>query len=414
MKLFFNIFLVITSYFSFSTSYSQTCPKVFFNNITFGDSCAYNENTFNLAICYQGIPSGTTIVLDSIHWDFDDGTEFTGNNLSAYHFFNTSGIFHVSAEVFFTVNGISCSTFAFYYSNLGNPYFYTTSGGIQNPQNYCNLTNFATVPYYERYISALNVSLYTNPVGPFYPNSQVGIQSDLTGTNPISVTYSLYIDGVNVVPASTQYPGVGVDLIAPAAYSIGQHVVELITDDSKLRSCPSIATLVFEVLDIDTSCHECFTFKPEPGKRYWISAWVKENVGQVLTYANGKVEVQFVGSGAGALTLSPEGAIIDGWQRVAGEFVVPSGTTEININLKNISSSAQVYFDDIRVHPFNGSMKSYVNDPETFWLTAELDDNNYATFYEYDKEGKLIRIKKETERGIVTIQEGRSSNPKTN
>ena len=59
-------------------------------------------------------------------------------------------------------------------------------------------------------------------------------------------------------------------------------------------------------------------------------------------------------------------------------------------------------------------MKSYVNDPETFWLTAELDDNNYATFYEYDKEGKLIRIKKETSRGIVTIKENRSSNPKQN
>jgi hypothetical protein len=53
-------------------------------------------------------------------------------------------------------------------------------------------------------------------------------------------------------------------------------------------------------------------------------------------------------------------------------------------------------------------MKSYVYDGETFWLTSELDDNNYATFYEYDQEGGLIRIKKETARGIVTIQDTRS------
>ena len=58
-------------------------------------------------------------------------------------------------------------------------------------------------------------------------------------------------------------------------------------------------------------------------------------------------------------------------------------------------------------------MKSYVYDPITLWLTAELDDNNYATFYEYDQEGQLIRIKKETARGIMTIQESRSSNPKS-
>ena len=38
---------------------------------------------------------------------------------------------------------------------------------------------------------------------------------------------------------------------------------------------------------------------------------------------------------------------------------------------------------------------------------AQLDDANYATYYEYDQEGNLIRIKKETEMGIVTLQENR-------
>jgi hypothetical protein len=39
---------------------------------------------------------------------------------------------------------------------------------------------------------------------------------------------------------------------------------------------------------------------------------------------------------------------------------------------------------------------------------AELDDRNYATFYEYDEEGTLVRVKKETEKGIYTIKESRS------
>ncbi|NRA12676.1 MAG: hypothetical protein HRT57_12035, partial [Crocinitomicaceae bacterium] len=108
------------------------------------------------------------------------------------------------------------------------------------------------------------------------------------------------------------------------------------------------------------------------------------------------------------------GEIIEGWQRIVGSFEIPLNTTDLNIHLKNDHQSIDAFFDDIRIHPFNASMKSYVYDPETYWLTAELDDNNYATFYEYDKEGQLIRIKKETARGIMTIQESRSSNPKEN
>jgi hypothetical protein len=36
---------------------------------------------------------------------------------------------------------------------------------------------------------------------------------------------------------------------------------------------------------------------------------------------------------------------------------------------------------------------------------AELDERNYATYYEYNEEGQLMRIKKETEKGVMTIQE---------
>ena len=32
---------------------------------------------------------------------------------------------------------------------------------------------------------------------------------------------------------------------------------------------------------------------------------------------------------------------------------------------------------------------------------AELDERHFATFYEYDNEGRLVRVKKETERGTA-------------
>jgi hypothetical protein len=104
--------------------------------------------------------------------------------------------------------------------------------------------------------------------------------------------------------------------------------------------------------------------------------------------------------------------LIDGWQRIEEKFTVPVSATQIIIELVNTSNSADVHFDDIRVHPFNGSMKSFVYDPVNLRLMAELDENNYATMYEYDEEGKLIRVKKETERGIMTIKESRQNSSK--
>jgi len=71
-----------------------------------------------------------------------------------------------------------------------------------------------------------------------------------------------------------------------------------------------------------------------------------------------------------------------------------------------------VYIDDIRMYPKNGSVKSFAYNPINQKLMATLDENNIATFYEYDQEGNLIRTKKETERGIMTINESRSSKTK--
>jgi len=70
--------------------------------------------------------------------------------------------------------------------------------------------------------------------------------------------------------------------------------------------------------------------------------------------------------------------------------------------------SSTSYFDDIRIHPYDGNMKSFAYDYRTSRLMAVLDENNYATFFEYDDEGQLLRNKKETEKGIVTLKETRS------
>ncbi len=158
-------------------------------------------------------------------------------------------------------------------------------------------------------------------------------------------------------------------------------------------------------------CTECVTsFSPSPGK-YIVSAWVKEKVTSytVKTYQNSFLKLGFTGNNS-IQTLYPSGQIIDGWQRIEQTIQVPSNATGINIEL--ITTAQEAFFDDIRFFPVDGSMMSYVYDPLSLRLMAELDERNYATLYEYDEEGKLIRVKKETEKGIMTIQENRDNNSK--
>ncbi len=141
------------------------------------------------------------------------------------------------------------------------------------------------------------------------------------------------------------------------------------------------------------------------GKKMILSAWVKEaQLCKTPGYENNNIGIYFDGSHNA--TFTPTGNIIEGWQRYEAEFIVPPTAQNFAISLK--SSSGSVYFDDIRMHPFNANEKSFVYNSTNMRLMAELDENNYASFYEYDDEGTLTRVKKETQRGIKTIQETKS------
>lgn len=150
------------------------------------------------------------------------------------------------------------------------------------------------------------------------------------------------------------------------------------------------------------------TFSPIAGTKMILSAWVKENQPCVNgSYNASSIDVSFIGNGL-TFQFKPKGNVIEGWQRIEDTLSIPTTATAITIKLRSLSS-AEVNFDDIRLHPFNALMKSYVYDPVSLRLMAELDENNFASFYEYDDDGTLSRIKKETERGVKTIQETRSA-----
>jgi hypothetical protein len=191
----------------------------------------------------------------------------------------------------------------------------------------------------------------------------------------------------------------------------GTYLISGIVTNDTAGTCTAIGdSITINVRDCNSpECIDCISsFAPIPGKKYLVSAWVKED-GAALsktsyTYPSiivSSPSVSFISS-----SFTPQGNIIDGWQRIESTFIIPIAATDLEIELN--CSTGDCFFDDIRVLPFDGSLKSYVYDPLSMKLVAELDERNYATLYEYDEEGKLIRVKKETEKGIMTIKESRS------
>ncbi len=152
-------------------------------------------------------------------------------------------------------------------------------------------------------------------------------------------------------------------------------------------------------------------FSPTYGSKVIVSAWVRmdgndcntapalDSVIRLTNHQTWNSQVHYF--------LRKTGVRIEGWQRY--ETVI----TLLNAAELSITAIApderNIFVDDIRVQPFNSAMKSYAYNPINLQLMAEQDENNYATFYEYDDDGTLIRVKKETERGVMTIKESRSA-----
>lgn len=139
-------------------------------------------------------------------------------------------------------------------------------------------------------------------------------------------------------------------------------------------------------------------FNPNPGD-YIFGAWVK----QTGTGATVKVIVGTGGS-ASTYTAVKTGPVIEGWQRVEGTCTIPTAPIQVSLKLEN-GSSADAYFDDFRLHPFMSDMSTVVYDPASLIPLATHDQNNYTTFYNYDENLQLVRIKVETIEGIKTVSE---------
>lgn len=152
-------------------------------------------------------------------------------------------------------------------------------------------------------------------------------------------------------------------------------------------------------------------FSPLPGD-YLISAWVQTSsrpgsLPDLVPDAGPRIKIT---TGGLQTEFEPSGIATDGWQRIWGEFSVSETAGSIDVQL--ISGDVVAWFDDIRIHPFDAQMDTYVYDSIDLRFRASLDTHNYSTFYDYDEEGALSRVKQETVEGTMTIKEASRGAPK--
>ncbi len=447
------------------SSLPNPCTNITLNTYVLIPTLEYVEVVFdygdgNMSSIFS-ISGSSAMVFTSSHSYTATGTYTATMSLDG------PGVCHSTATCTFNVMCSSCPT----YSNLSTGFNraanapFVGNDGNYDPYWYVvkkqQLTNFTYLPIpgtETYYSSTLAYDIFSYPGSHNFSGVQyISMNPDPLSveTDPNVITYRTYFNLPNPLPVSKTYSVAlsmycddaiyevtvnGHDIKAPGyvadgnSYSgnpltisanshdnpfflPGSNYIDISVSDAALVATQLSANVMLyecEALSLpSTYCEDCIgSFSPIPGKKYLISGWVKEgSAAQSKTsYTYPSLTVKYPSLTDSSGPFFGSGDIIDGWQRIEGEFLIPALATDLNIKL--LCTSGDCYFDDIRVFPFDGSMKSYVYDPVTMRLSAELDERNYATLYEYDEEGKLVRVKKETQKGIMTIKENRNNTQK--
>lgn len=100
------------------------------------------------------------------------------------------------------------------------------------------------------------------------------------------------------------------------------------------------------------------------------------------------------------------------WKLIEAIYPCSNIAGETVVFTVEYSGALPVYVDDVRMQPYNAEMATYVYDTDNLRLLASFDDQHFATFFQYNLKGQLVRKLIETEKGIRTITEQQYNTPK--
>ena len=235
---------------------------------------------------------------------------------------------------------------------------------------------------------------------------------DTVSLSPVSPLYNMYklnnASDLDIVSTSAHTGLYALSVPVSSGGTTGIYAINIPINTNSYTGMATHYNAYFEPsLYSFKSDNEYLPFKLNKDKKYLLSFWVKQSgtTPNLTTYAlHDSCGIRVDGV---VYRVVKKSNIIDGWQQLEVSFKVPSSASSVKFRMP-----VNYLVDDIRFFPADANMKSFVYNPVNQKLMATLDENNFSTLYEYDQEGNLVRVKKETEKGIMTISESRSSNPK--
>jgi len=150
----------------------------------------------------------------------------------------------------------------------------------------------------------------------------------------------------------------------------------------------------------------------EVGRTYVAKVWVHK-----LSPATAALSIQINGTAGSAYTdtktvtrSNPANVTVGDWVLMSVELEVPANfntgiTHNMTVSLSNNGSAEKACFDDLAFHPKDAVMTGNVYNEKTGALIAQLDNDNFATFYTYDNAMRLTSASKEYSGGIRKVTE---------
>lgn len=210
------------------------------------------------------------------------------------------------------------------------------------------------------------------------------------------------------------YDWVTVDDLLDPAQMIYKHINVSISDEEKHTGNQSLKVVFEEPTATPPNAYFEFTayksgtaggtgfWEFEPNKKYIIQYWQKTMPG-----ANTTMPLHVEAGQGHTLNLESEIAV-DDWVRK--EYVLETANAaDLRLYFIKRAHIGVFYLDDFRITPFNSASTAFVYDKNTYNVKAILDNNNFASIYQYDEQGNLVISKKETVEGVKSISSNRSN-----
>jgi len=151
----------------------------------------------------------------------------------------------------------------------------------------------------------------------------------------------------------------------------------------------------------------------DDSKEYLIQFWMYLGNNETISISPLRIEFanpsfQPINIGESQLSILTR---VGQWVQLETSFT-PTNSGEYDFLIINTNLNEEFYYDDLRIFPSQAVIESFVYDKNQGNLLASLDNDNYALFYHYDAQNRLIRKSKETYKGVKNIAESFYNIPK--